>query len=83
MEEKLEALKATEGVDPYKVKKMEEQWAETAQMLPNTKLRIESALEDLKMLMSANEENEELKASEDWKAAEQTLAEASAFVETI
>ncbi len=52
-------------------------------MLPNTKLRIESALEDLKMLMSANEENEELKASEDWKAAEQTLAEASAFVETI
>ena len=70
LEEKLEALKATEGVDPYNVKKMEEQWAETAQMLPNTKLRIESALEDLKMLMSANEENEELKASEDWKAAE-------------
>ena len=76
-------MKAQEGVDPYNVKKMEEQWAETAQMLPNTKLRIESAIEDLKMLMSANEENEELKASEDWKAAEMTLAEASAFVETI
>ena len=76
-------MKALEGVDPYAVKKMEEQWAETAQMLPNTKLRIESAIEDLKMMMSANEENEELKAGEDWKAAEMTLAEATAFVETI
>ena len=84
LEDKLEAFKATEeGQDPTTIKKMEEQWAETAQMLPNTKMRIEAALEDLKMLMSANEEQEELKASEDWKAAEQTLAEASAFVEKI
>ncbi len=49
---------------------MEEQWAETAQMLPNTKMRIEGALEDLKMLMSANDDQEEIKATEDWKAAE-------------
>ena len=83
LEEKLEQLKAEEGQDPYNITKMEEQWAETAQMLPNTKLRIESAIEDLKMLMSANEGNEELKAGEDWKAAEMTLAEATAFVETI
>ena len=52
-------------------------------MLPNTKMRIEGALEDLKMLMSANEDQEEMKATEDWKAAEQTLAEAMAYVETI
>lgn len=52
-------------------------------MLPNTKVRIETALWDLKNLMSEHEENDELKAGEDWKTAEQTLAEASAFVETI
>ena len=69
--------------EPIAIRKMEEQWAETAQMLPNTKMRIEGALEDLKMLMVANEGQAELVASEDWKAAEQTLAEASAFVETI
>ena len=52
-------------------------------MLPNAKSRIESALEDLKNIMSENETNDELKATEDWKTAEQTLAEASAFVEGI
>ena len=82
-EEKLEALKAKEGVDPYDIKKMEEQCAETAQMLPNTKVRIESAIEDLKMYMSTYEDNQSFNTTEDWKAAEQTLAEACAFVETI
>lgn len=52
-------------------------------MLPNTKTRIGSAIEDLKNFMSENEENEELIAGEDWITAEQTLAEATAFVETI
>ncbi len=76
-------MKANEAEDPFNIKKMEEQWAETAQMLPNTKMRIEGALEDLKMLLSANDDQAELKATEDWKTAEQTLAEAMAFVETI
>lgn len=83
LEEKLEQLKAQEGTDPYNIKKMEEQVAETAQMLPNAKTRLESALEDLKNMMQDNQANEELVASEDWKAAESTLAEASAFIETI
>ena len=83
MEEKLEILKAEDGQEPVNIKKMEEQWAETAQMLPNTKMRIEGALEDLKMLMSANEDQEEMKATEDWKVAEQILAEALAYVDTI
>lgn len=52
-------------------------------MLPNCKIRIETALEDLKNFMSENEQSEELVQSEDWTAAEQTLAEATAFVETI
>ena len=52
-------------------------------MLPNAKSRIESALEDLKNIMSENENNDELKATEDWTTAEQTLAVGSAFVEGI
>jgi hypothetical protein len=39
-------------------------------MLPNTKTRIEAALEDLKNLMSEHEENDELKAGDDWKVSE-------------
>jgi len=69
--------------DDYKIKKMEEQVAETAQMLPNAKTRLEAALEDLKGFLGDNEQNEELVASEDWKAAEATLAEAAAFIESI
>ena len=83
LEEKLEVMRANEAEDPYKVKKMEEQVAETAQMLPNAKTRIESAIEDLKSMLSSNEGDAELIASEDWKAAEATLAEVTAFVETI
>jgi hypothetical protein len=52
-------------------------------MLPNSKVRIENALEDLKNFMSEHEENDELKATEDWQAAEATMAEVLAFVETI
>ncbi len=33
--------------------------------------------------MSENEENDALKELEDWQTAEQTLAEATAFIETI
>jgi hypothetical protein len=52
-------------------------------MLPNTKTRIQGALEDLKNVMCENELNEELKTTEDWKVADQTLAEVTAFIETI
>jgi hypothetical protein len=62
---------------------MEEQVSETAQMLPNTKTRIQSALEELKNLLTDAGDNEELVATEDWKVAEQTLAEVTAFIETI
>ena len=73
----------TQGADEFDIKKMEEQVADTTQMLPNGKIRIDNALEDLKNVLSENEGNDELKASEEWKTAEQTLAEVLAFVETI
>jgi tubulin-specific chaperone A len=81
LETKLEQIK--ESGDEVGIKKLQEQIQETAQMLPNSKTRIETAIEDLKNFMSEHEENEELKATEDWVTAEQTLAEVSAFVETI
>ena len=83
LEEKLDKIKADSPDDEYAIKKMSEQVFETTQMLPNTKTRIETALEDLKSFLSEHEENDDLKAVEEWKLAEQTLAEAAAFVETI
>ncbi len=62
---------------------MKLQLAETAQLLPNCKTRIEGALEDLKNFMSENEENDDLKSVEEWTQAEQVLAEVTAFAETI
>ena len=52
-------------------------------MLPNTKTRIDGALEELKNLLSEHEDSVELKATDEWKMAEQTLAEACVFVDTI
>lgn len=52
-------------------------------MLPLCKNKIESTLEELQGFLGENEENNELKETEDWKLAEQTLAEVTAFVETI
>jgi len=72
-----------QNADETDIKKMNEQILETAQMLPNSKVRIENALEDLKNFMSENEDNEELRASEDWQLAEGTIAEISTFIESI
>ena len=82
LEEKVEKLKADEA-DEATIKKMQECVHETAQILPNCKSRIESTMEDLQNLLSENENNDELKETEDWKIAEQVLAEVTAFVETI
>ena len=56
LEQKLEQLKE-QNADEIDIKKMNEQILETAQMLPNSKVRIENALEDLKNFMSEHEEN--------------------------
>lgn len=82
LEEKLEQLKAAEA-SPHDIKKMEDQIAETAQMLPNAKSRIEIAVEDLQSFMGDIEETEETAATEEWKDAQQSLASAVAFAQTI
>jgi len=66
----LDKIKAESPDDEIAIKKMSEQVFETTQMLPNTKTRIETALEDLKSFLSEHEENDDLKAAEEWKVAE-------------
>ena len=82
LEEKLEKLKK-DGADETDQKKMQDLIAETAQMIPNCKTRIQGALEDLENLMQDLDDNAELKETEDWKTAEQLLAEVKAFAETM
>jgi hypothetical protein len=72
-----------ENAEETDIKKMKEQVFETAQMLPICKTKIETAIEDLTTFMSENEENDPLKEGDDWKVAEQVLAEVTAFNETI
>ena len=52
-------------------------------MVPNCKTRIQAALEDLENFLIDYDSNVELKESEDWKVAEQTLAEVKAFYEQL
>jgi hypothetical protein len=52
-------------------------------MFPNAKIRIESVLEDLKILMRGNKDCDELVAAEDLKDPEATSREATAFVDRI
>ena len=59
----MDKIKAESPDDEIAIKKMSEQVFETTQMLPNTKTRIETALEDLKSFLSEHEENDDLKAT--------------------
>ena len=52
-------------------------------MLPNSKTRIENALEELQGLMSEHEGNEEIEAAEEWTVAKAQVEESAAFAETI
>ena len=74
-------MKAQEA-EEHDIKKMQEQVAETAQIIPTCRVKIEGCLEDLKNFMTDHEEDNEMKEAEEWKLAEQTLAEVTAFVET-
>lgn len=78
----METLKSNEA-DESEIKKVEGLVAETAQMVPNCKTRIESALQDLENLLADLDDNAELKETEDWQTAEQLLAEVKAFAETM
>lgn len=67
-QEKVEKRKA-EGASPGDIVRAENELAETMQMLPNSKTRIENSLDELQSLMGEHEGNEELEASEEWAAA--------------
>lgn len=82
LKDKLKVLQDT-NAEAREINKQKDLLEETAQMLPNTKMRIESALEVLKNFLSELDQNDALKETEDWQTAEKTLAEATAFVETI
>eukprot|EP00351_Strombidinopsis_sp_SopsisLIS2011_P000935 CAMPEP_0116870306 /NCGR_PEP_ID=MMETSP0463-20121206/181_1 /TAXON_ID=181622 /ORGANISM="Strombidinopsis sp, Strain SopsisLIS2011" /LENGTH=113 /DNA_ID=CAMNT_0004506645 /DNA_START=35 /DNA_END=373 /DNA_ORIENTATION=+ len=79
LEEKLEKLKQEEGVDESKIKYAETELAETAQMLPNCKTRVEGAIEALEAYMSTISEdaeaepNKKAMESEDWTKAENAV----------
>jgi tubulin-specific chaperone A len=82
LKEKVEKLKA-ENVDESKITSTEREVADTLQMLPNSKTRIENALEELQGLMSEHEGNEEIEAAEEWTVAKAQVEESAAFAETI
>ena len=79
---KVEKMKAEEAC-PSNIKQAEQELAETLQMLPNTKDRIETALEDLNGLMGEHEGNDVVEASEEWAAAKNQVEESTAFCNTI
>jgi hypothetical protein len=52
-------------------------------MLPNSKDRIETSLEDLNGLMGEHAGNEELEATEEWAAAKNQVELSTGFLNTI
>uniref|UniRef100_A0A7S3THD9 Tubulin-specific chaperone A n=1 Tax=Strombidinopsis acuminata TaxID=141414 RepID=A0A7S3THD9_9SPIT len=89
LEEKLEKLKQQEEVDESKVKYAETELAETIQMLPNCKTRVEGAIEALESFMATisaeaeNEPNKKAMESEDWTKADDALKQVKEWFETI
>ena len=57
--------------------------AETLEMLPNTKLRIESSLEDMKTYMEELEDNEEITELIEWTDAKTQVETSEKFLEEI
>jgi tubulin-specific chaperone A len=68
------------GADIHDLKKQEEVIAETNSMLPNTRKRLQEAVEDLACFFEENEEDEALRMSEEWAVAQQFTLEAQSSV---
>lgn len=60
----------SDNAEESEIKKMEGLVAETAQMVPNCKTRVQASLDDLENLLTDLDDNAELKETEDWKTAE-------------
>jgi tubulin-specific chaperone A len=69
--------------DAQKISHAQDLYAETEQLIPNCKTRIEQAIDDLEGVMAEKEEVEGIKETAEWKAAEPLVEEAKAFLETI
>ena len=69
LELKVETLKATEGTEEGIISRAESEVAETSTVLVGTWTRIETALEDLKSLMSQYDGADEVTQGEDWITA--------------
>ena len=52
-------------------------------MLPSCQAKINAAIEDVKILIEETASNESLLETEEWKAANKSLNDALAFVESI
>ena len=60
----------------YAIRKQEEVLAETISMVPNTRKRLQDALEDLCNFMKENDTEQTLTVSEEWREAENIIGKA-------
>eukprot|EP01114_Cavostelium_apophysatum_P006109 TRINITY_DN17340_c0_g1_i1.p1 TRINITY_DN17340_c0_g1~~TRINITY_DN17340_c0_g1_i1.p1 ORF type:complete len:118 (-),score=36.29 TRINITY_DN17340_c0_g1_i1:107-433(-) len=70
--EKIQKMKA-EGADPYDIKKQEEVLADTQQMFPDTKKRLDSTLQDLAEHVKLCSGQSQIVGTEDWNAAQELI----------
>lgn len=64
------------GSDEHTIKKQEDVLQETLSMLPNTRKRLQDAVEDLQNLMREHENDEGFKESTEWAEANLNLESA-------
>lgn len=73
--DRIEKLRENNGEEST-IRKQEEVLAETIAMVPNTRKRLQDALEDLCNFMKDGDTQEELVASEEWREAEEYISKA-------
>lgn len=60
----------TEGASDYTIKKQQDVIQETISMLPNSKKRLQDAVEDLQAFLTENSANADLVARDEWTDAQ-------------
>eukprot|EP00741_Cyanophora_paradoxa_P006396 tig00001001_g6200.t1 len=72
---KIDRMKA-DNLDPADIKKQEEVLSETLAMIPDVRKRLEAAMKEVQQLMKDAESDENLMASEEYKAGQEIIVEA-------
>ena len=67
------------GAGEHSIRKQEEVLQETISMVPNTRKRLQDALEDLCNFMKDNDTEQEMISTEEWTEAEQIVSNARAI----